>query len=60
MPLIRLTQSTYRKLEVLARPFVETPEDVIKRLVDEALRNKQDRDEFLAASRNGWRCGSAR
>jgi hypothetical protein len=37
MPVIRVSDTTYEKLQRLAKPFVDTPEAVIARLADAAL-----------------------
>ena len=40
-PVIRVSESTYRKLQLLATPFVDTPESVISQLLDTALDSQQ-------------------
>ncbi len=36
MPTIEISETTYQGLQSLARPFVDTPDDVIRRLIEEA------------------------
>jgi len=38
-PVIRISQRTYEKLQLLAKPFTDTPDSVISRLVDKAMSN---------------------
>ncbi len=39
MPTVEISSPTFRKLQELAEPFVDTPEDVIRRLVDAAIQS---------------------
>src|SRR5690349_9689274 len=39
-PVIRITDETFRKLQLLSEPLVDTPNAVINRLVDQALSSR--------------------
>ena len=40
MPTIEITTDTFKGLQLLAQPFVDTPDSVIARLVEDALRTR--------------------
>jgi hypothetical protein len=49
-PVIRISDETFSKLQLLATPFVDTPDTVIGRLLDAALANRVDLRPALAAN----------
>lgn len=52
MPVIRVPDSTYKRLQQRAEPFVDTPADVIDRLLDEYEIHRSIREDVYEAKRN--------
>src|SRR4051794_14449079 len=50
MPTIEITEDTFRGLQLLAQPLVDTADSVIARLVEEALRTRGNSDTVKAAA----------
>ena len=50
MPTIEITEDTFRGLQLLAQPLVDTADSVIARLVEEALRTRGSSDPVKAAA----------
>lgn len=57
MPTIELSERTFRALQALAQPFVDTPDDVVWRLVS-AARDGAEKDEPSTTRPSGHRIES--
>lgn len=53
MPVIRLSDATYRRLQAHAEPFVDTPVSVIERILDE-YEGMRGTAQTIGMERNTW------